>query len=139
MIMTTHPDECRFQLSDGRIVFIMIDDDGGDVEVLTADGEMIGSFEFHQIEIGDDLSHGEDVFFLANAFLISVPGYLNCGIGTEVLRRWTEMFQDVPYVEADDGVVGNSGGHLTGSGPGFANAMVRKGLLRRQYRADLDE
>lgn len=107
----------------GREIELRYEIDG---QLITAyhDEQKIGGFTFDAREgaMPDDWC-----LLVTHMFLDEIPGYRNCGIGTEIVR-WAQELEAMPVIFGrSDGAESEDGSHLIGDGPHFAESIYRKG------------
>ena len=118
-----------YVLHDGRIINIQIEEDGTEINVLTASGDTIGGFQFKALhEEDDDLENfvqSEPSYKLMHMMLEQTgENYKRCGIGKQCLTIHKELFSAPIYV-SPPGFRNGDGSELVNHGPYFAKSMKR--------------
>lgn len=122
-----------YQLSDGRIVIITLDECEPTAHVKTSEGQDIGRLEFYVVE-----DPNGECLKLAWAYLDFIDGYKRKGIGRECVRRVSDLFGLPVIAGENDGHRQDDGSHLTGDAPAFVHALRREELIApsSSYRYD---
>jgi hypothetical protein len=111
-----------YEISNGRLITLKIDDDYSQVTFWNEDDEQLGSdmdFVFLESDFDDNR------YLLARMY---VP-IKNQGLGRAALGFFKEVTDATIYARANDGNRRDDGSHLTEDAPGFVTKMQLEGLL----------
>lgn len=116
--------ERRYEIPNGEIITLRIDDDLEEVTFWNESGNQLGNDR--------DFLFMEDEY-MDNRYLLGrmyVPIKKN-GLGRAAVEFFKEYTDSVIYTRENNGIVLNDGTHLTGDAPDFVGKMQKEGLIEK--------
>lgn len=111
-----------YEISDGRLITLKIDDDYSQVTFWDNENEQLG-FDMDFVFIESEFDHNS--YLLARMY---VP-ITNNGLGRAALEFFKELTDATIYARPNDGNRRDDGSHLTEDAPGFVTKMQLEGLI----------
>lgn len=114
----------EYQIADGRIITLKIDDDSTEVTYHDSLGNQLGE-DGEFVFVDEDLDSNCNSYLLARMY---VP-IKRSGLGRASLEYFRDLTGASIYTRANDGLTRDDGSHLTEDAPGFVSKMQTEGLI----------
>lgn len=114
--------ERDYQIPNGQIITLKLDDDYTQITYWGQNGEQLGS---DQDFIFQESEFNHNHYLLARMY-VPIKG---AGLGRASLEMFTELTGSIVYTRQNDGMKRDDGSHLTEDAPGFVTIMQKEGLI----------